>query len=128
MTPPGTIDTPTETISLGADGIVRCVVKESIRMSLEDARANLAVVARLGAGKAVPVLVDARKAHYVAREAREFLSGEETVGIQSACALWISSPVSVVIANFFLGINKPRFPTRLFHSEYEALAWLRNRD
>src|SRR5262245_21185384 len=119
------IETRTETITLGVDGIVRCVVRPGARMSLEDARQNIAAVAQVGAGQRVPVLVDGRRVHYVSREARDFLAGEEVARVQSACALWVSSPVSVVIANFFLGINKPQYPTRLFSSEHEAVAWLR---
>jgi len=29
-----------------------------------------------------------------------------------------------MMANFFLSVNKPLFPTRLFNNETSALAWL----
>jgi hypothetical protein len=31
-----------------------------------------------------------------------------------------------VLGNFYLGLNKPLVPTRLFTSEEEAQAWLRS--
>ena len=42
-----------------------------------------------------------------------------------AQALVIDSGPSRVMGNFFLGLNKPRFPTKLFTSEAKAEAWLR---
>jgi hypothetical protein len=39
-------------------------------------------------------------------------------------ALLVGSPVTRVIGNFFIGLNKPRWPVRLFRSESDALAWL----
>jgi len=40
-------------------------------------------------------------------------------------ALLIASPLSRVLGNFYLRINRPETPTRLFSSEEEAGAWLR---
>lgn len=40
-------------------------------------------------------------------------------------ALLIGSPVSRMIGNFFLGINRLRVPVRLFSDEAEALEWLK---
>ena len=37
----------------------------------------------------------------------------------------LRSPLTRAIGNFFLGLNKPLMPTRLFTSEEEALAWLK---
>jgi hypothetical protein len=43
----------------------------------------------------------------------------------SAFAIIIQSPLSRVIGNFFMGLNKPRVPARLFKSEKEAVKWLK---
>jgi hypothetical protein len=45
--------------------------------------------------------------------------------VESAAALLIGSPLTRAIGNFFMGLNKPLIPTRLFTSETEALAWLK---
>jgi hypothetical protein len=68
--------------------------------------------------------VDLRGARQAAtREAREAYAAEGHQYV-SAAAVLIDNPVSRVIGNFFIGLNRPRLPMRLFVSEAEALAWL----
>lgn len=45
----------------------------------------------------------------------------------SPLPLLLQSPaLTRAIDNFFMGLNKPLFPTRLFTSEEEALTWLKS--
>jgi hypothetical protein len=69
---------------------------------------------------------DMREIRSITREARLFASSADAIQVVKAVALLIGSPVSRVIGNFFLGINKPPYPTRIFTSEAEALSWLKN--
>ena len=39
-------------------------------------------------------------------------------------AILMESPLTVMIANFFVIFGKPHYPTRLFTSEESALAWI----
>jgi hypothetical protein len=80
---------------------------------------------KISKGKKLPLLVDSRNIKSMEREARVYYAGEEGRKSVSACALLIGSPVSRVIGNFFMGLNKPLVPTRLFTSETEAIEWLR---
>ena len=73
--------------------------------------------------KKTRVLIDMRQTTKIGREAREYYAGERTASIQTATALLISSAVSVVIANFFMGLNKPLSPTRLFTAPEPAIAF-----
>ena len=70
------------------------------------------------------VLVDMRLIESISREARLYYANERTASIQRATALLIDSPVSRVIANFFMGLNRPLSPTRMFTDETEAIRWL----
>ena len=70
------------------------------------------------------VLVDMRQCTEISREARAYYAGERTGSIQRATALLVKSPVSVVMGNFFMGLNKPIYPTRMFHDADQALSWL----
>jgi len=115
------------TISLGADGIVRFVVKPGAHGTLVEAEAALAAVKQLCPDRSVPVLADIRGAGSVDREARTFYSSPHVAEIVAVAAMLVGSPVSRVIGSFFLGINRPAFPTKLFTDEDEALAWLRAR-
>ena len=71
------------------------------------------------------VLIDMRQTTKIPRAAREYYAGERTASIQAATALLVSSAVSVVIGNFFMGLNKPLSPTRLFTAPGPAIEWLR---
>ena len=59
------------------------------------------------------------------RESRNYASGKEVSKITEAMALLIKSPVSKVLGNIFLGINKPPYPTKLFTDKEEAIKWLK---
>ncbi len=72
-----------------------------------------------------PTVVVAGGVKAVTRGAREFFAqSDENSTISSCVALVVTSPVARVIGNFFMGLNKPRIPTRLFKSVEEALPWV----
>ena len=93
--------------------------------TLEVARQNVAIIAKLAAGKRRPMLIDMRAMKTQSREVRAYYTGPETTNLNLALAVLVDSPISRVIGNFFLGFNKMDLPTKLFKSEVEALAWLK---
>ncbi len=70
------------------------------------------------------VLVDMRATTEISKEARDYLANERTASVQRATALLVRSPVSRVIGNFFMGLNKPISPTRMFTDTAAAIEWL----
>ncbi len=70
------------------------------------------------------VLVDMTAITEISKEARDYFANERTASIQRATALLIDSPVSRVIGNFFMGLNKPISPTRIFTDPHKAIQWL----
>ena len=70
------------------------------------------------------VLIDMTAVTEISKEARDYLANERTASIQRATALLIGSPVSRIIGNFFMGLNKPISPTRLFTDPRKAIQWL----
>jgi hypothetical protein len=110
----------------GPDGIVRTKVKPGYDITIRDAQENSVAVNSFASDKKFPLMIDSRDIHSMTREAREFFStrGRET-NINSMAVI-IRSPISRVIGNFFLGINKPAVPTRLFDNERDAALWLKN--
>lgn len=111
---------------MSADGIACTKVKSNAEIVLEDAMENSKVVNGFYVNRKYPLLIDARGIKSITREARSFFTtnGRETNTM--AFAILIDSSVSKVVGNFFLGINKPAVPTKLFLSENEALEWLQN--
>ncbi|HLK99144.1 MAG TPA: hypothetical protein VK539_01100 [Myxococcaceae bacterium] len=122
---PSPVEVRTHLIWLEADGIVRVKVKPNIEISLQDAQAAIRAVSDVCGGKRCPALVDMRGLVGMDRGARLYFAGEETAKVESAAALIIESPLSKAVGNFFMGLNKPIIPTRLFTSEEEALTWLK---
>jgi hypothetical protein len=117
------ITTKTERLVMEDTGIVNIKALEP-PINLEDAVENVDAVRILSGGKKVPIMVDITESKGVSREARAYLAGEETAKYQSACALIVGSPFSRLLGNFFLGLNKTKFPTRLFTEERSAREWL----
>ena len=119
------VELRSQIIWIDSDGILRTQVKPHVEITIEDAREALDRMRELSAGKKHPVLVDLTSCKGIDREARTYYAGEETAKLGLAAALLIGSPLARAIGNFFLGINKPVFPARLFTSEAEAIAWLK---
>jgi hypothetical protein len=92
--------------------------------TLTEATENVAAALRLTGGKRWPLLIDMSAVKSINREARQYYAGPATAAVASAYALVVGSPLSRVIGNFFIGLNKTAAPTRLFNSCDEARVWL----
>lgn len=110
---------------MGDDGIARTKVKKGSEVKLEHAQENSVVVNGFYVDRKFPLLVDARGIKSITRDARNFFTtnGRETNTL--AFGIVIDSSVSKVVGNFFLGINKPALPTRLFSDDRSAIEWLK---
>jgi len=117
--------TRTAKIWLGEDGITRITYFRNTEDMLVDAKEMVATVWNINKGKKTSLLVDKRVIKSMDREAREYYAGEEAAKTVNATALLIGSPVSRIIANFYIRLNKPKFPVKLFTSETEAIEWLK---
>jgi hypothetical protein len=111
---------------LSKDGIIRFELLPDAEETDADAVAAIAAAAKLSPGVKRPSLVDLRAVRSTSRGARAYYAGPEPLKVFTATALWIDSPISKIIGNFFLGLNKPMIPFRLFTTEKEALAWLKD--
>lgn len=110
---------------MGEDGICRTKAKPLADVTIPDAVANSFAVTSFYKTKKFPLLVDARDVKSLSKEARRHFSinGRDTK--ITSFAIMVKSPLSRVIGNFFMGINKPSVPARLFDSEQQAVEWLK---
>jgi len=113
------------TIWLESDGIIRSKVSPGSVDSLEDAKAFVAAVLKIAPIKRYPALVDIRNKKFTSREARAYYAAQGG-NMASVCAILIGSKLTAVLANFFLRINKPTIPVKIFNSEEKALKWLKS--
>ncbi len=94
-------------------------------MGLEDAKQNVEAIYEIGGRQRNLVLVDMRGVRSQSREARQYFAGPEAGRATLAVALLVGSPLSRVLANFFLRLMPQKWPTALFNDEQAAIAWLR---
>ncbi|MCX6175173.1 MAG: STAS/SEC14 domain-containing protein [Ignavibacteriales bacterium] len=93
--------------------------------TLNKAKEALEAAKKYTGSKKFPLLVDVRQQKSISREARHFYSSKEVTDNVTALAFLVESTTSKVLANFFLGLNKPPYPTKLFTNEDEAIEWLK---
>jgi hypothetical protein len=110
---------------MGADNIARTKVKPYAEVTLAEAKENSMAVNALSRGEKFPLLIDSRNIRSISKEARDFFSMNNRDSCIIAFAIIIDSPLSKIIGNFFMGLNKPRVPARLFTDESEAIKWLK---
>jgi hypothetical protein len=115
----------TRTARFAFDGqLMHATFRAEAEVSLADAREHLDLMRELTQGRPVRVMVDLRQVRSQQREARALYGSEESCLYTACCALLVASPLSRVVGSFFLGLNRPLYPTRLFSSEPEARDWL----
>jgi len=119
------IKTSAYTTWMGPDGIARTVVKADAEIGMKEAIENTNAVSSLFEGKKFPLLIDSRNIKYITKEARDHFSMRNRESVVNSFAILIYSPLSRIIGNFFMGLNKPRVPAKLFNDEEEAVKWLR---
>lgn len=118
--------TPKEQITLLDSGILHCSILDGAFLEVEDGQAIVEAVRTIYNGRKFPVFVDLRNAKGASTECRRIFQGKEIAQYQSACALLVGSPLTQLLGNFFLGLNRTEFPTRLFHKEGNAIEWLKS--
>jgi len=116
------VETSTGRFYLGEDGINRVFSFPNTNIAEKEAREGVDVAKKVGKGKNPPIFIDISKILSITLEARRIFANEEYA---NSVALLVNSPLSRVIGNFFLGINKSAVPHKLFTSETEAIEWLK---
>lgn len=124
MAPDSAIETRTSHYWERPDGIIIQRIKPDVTQSLADARENTALFERLAGDEKRPILVDMRAKFTTGPGVREFYASPEAGRRVLAMTLLIGSQVGRLIGNLYMTVAPPRFPTRMFTSEEESIAWL----
>ncbi|MES2590783.1 MAG: hypothetical protein V4608_02775 [Bacteroidota bacterium] len=90
------------------------------------ATAQLAIKYRLECtdNKAYPVIINIKVVSSITKDARSFLASEQGSEGIIAGAILIDSPIGSILGNFFIAINKPLRPSKIFTDELKARKWL----
>ena len=107
---------------MGIDGIARTKVKPNSEVVLEDAKENSVAVNSFELNS-YPLIIDTTQIKSITKEARDYFSMKGRDSKVNGLAIIIKSPLSKIIANFFMGLNKPIVPVKLFTNENDAIDW-----
>lgn len=92
-------------------------------LDLPAAQKIISDATELSKDKIYPALTDIRDMPTHAKDVRNYFANEGSHNA-SANAIIVSSTVSKMLANFFLTLNKPIVPTRIFTDSAKAVKWL----
>lgn len=112
--------------TLDPRGFIVSRVAPLAEIDLEQARENTKKVRELSGDQVYPILVDIRKIRSISKEARDHFAMRDRKPGVIAIAMLVSSPLSRIIGNFFLGLNHPVVPTRMFTDRDQAERWILN--
>jgi hypothetical protein len=113
------------TVGLRTDGILVYQPRPGADVSYDFAAQVLELGLQVADGRTRPTLVLMQDLARVDREARTFFASDAYLRLTGQTALVVSSPVSRVIGHFFVGINRLKYPCRVFDDQERAVAWLR---
>lgn len=116
-------ETKTAIYQVRSDGIIIQKIKPQARQEIKEAQENMAMFLKLAAGQPRFLMVDLREAGPTGAGVRE-LYAQNTAHL-IALAFLVDSALSRMIGNFFISLNRPQIPCRLFNTEPTAFAWLK---
>jgi len=114
---------------LDANNILWIQILPQANITLTDAEESIQASQLLLQGiEYFGILLDIRKIKFINYQARQYYSLLSTSRSSRslAIAILVGSPVSQIIGSFFIGLNRPQKPIKLFTHGFEAIKWLKN--
>ncbi|MBC5992406.1 DUF7793 family protein [Pontibacter cellulosilyticus] len=105
------------------EGILHVYYKRIENMDLDIAKECVLTRKEFTNNRVYPCLINVIQMKSSTKEARDFFATEGNEGI-SASALIVNSSAFKMMANFYIMVNRPKNPTRLFTDKASALEWL----
>jgi hypothetical protein len=110
---------------LRADGIVYVRISSEKDETLELVKEMVKKMGEMVNYSQVPILARHEDFALPGKANRDYWAKKESCPYSKAEAFMIGSTGLKLIANFYLKINKPERPTRMFTDEEEAVTWLK---
>jgi hypothetical protein len=109
------------------DNIVFLRLKEDADFTLSSTKEQHQAQDELTQQDSYAVLVDARNHVTISKESREFMANYNNPRRKATAILTNKNAAMLIMANFYMNVNKPRIPTKLFNHESEAVQWLKEK-
>lgn len=107
------------------NNIVFVRIKEGAEITVESMHEQFNAQKELVENKEYVVLVDGTKHSTVSPEARKLMADHRPPNRKATAIVNNDNLAMHLIANFYLRVNKPSIPTKIFKRENEAVAWLK---
>ncbi|MCB0396173.1 MAG: STAS/SEC14 domain-containing protein [Flavobacteriales bacterium] len=106
------------------DRYILAEIKPDQFIDENNVEAFLEAIKRLAGHKGMPMLSIIGKNTSASAEARRFAADPSNTSLISHHAVVIQSKAQELLGNFFIGMNEPKMPTRIFTNQEEAIQWL----
>lgn len=120
-----TVELPEATIKLRSDSIVYVLFKEGTTIDIPLQMRLLDAYNDICDGRKLPFLFDAMEHVSITKEAKVNAIEIEAMAPVTASAIVARNLAYRLIAEFYLKINKPKTPFKIFKNEEDAVSWLR---
>jgi hypothetical protein len=117
------LDTPYVYYELQGDLLI-ATYKKDLKVNLEIAKEIIRERHEFTNNKPVLLLVYNQGVVRMDKKAREHLSSGDGIKGIIAAAIVVGSPFTSFMANFFVSVNKPKMPARVFSNPDDAFKWL----
>ena len=120
------IETRCAEVWLEEGNIVYVSLQQGAEVELDDVTEIKKAKSELVGDKKHLLCADITNIKSITKEARDFTGSTETKNESMlAMALIMGSPISRVVGNFYIGLNKPLYPAKLFNDKEKAFKWLK---
>ncbi|MFC2154943.1 STAS/SEC14 domain-containing protein [Acidobacteriota bacterium] len=120
-------DTRMARLWVETDKVVFIDIKPAAEFDVADIKELQEISLKLAGGCDYVICADINNIKSVTKEARDFSGDEREINKSLlAMALITVSPISRVIGNLFMGLNKPPYPAKLFSDKEKAIEWLKD--
>ncbi len=119
------VETQCAKVMWDTEGFVRAVINPHAEITLKDVQEITKARAEVSDNRKHAMLVCLGTIKSASPDGRRCAASSKVSEMTLSVALLIDSLASKVIGNFFIGLNKPPFPVKLFTSEGKAVAWLK---
>lgn len=112
-------------VDIGKNTYLRINVLGNEEISVDDVILIAEMCREIGGGEVLPLLINADEYTLPSAEARKFIAQKDSNPYAKAEAYVVKDLSQKIVGNFYLKVDKPARPTKIFSNEQEALEWLK---
>ena len=106
------------------NGVLVGIYKKGLKINLPIAHEIVRSRLAFTENRTLPAMIYNQGVISMDKEARQFLSSADGIKGLKAAAIILDSPFGSFLWNFFLAVNKPTMPVRIFSNTGSASKWL----